>query len=130
MQGEIVPTNTLWPSVYAVLSNHRKAGHTDEQTVNRLWTKCVTEPRPKIRESVDAVLAEDWPLDRLSLLVAPAEMTALTPYSESGPPIVVRWKGRDFRIDGRRRIISIVRRGAPGPYRVLVVDLQDRDFKL
>ena len=127
ISGEIVPSNPLWLSVFATLSNHVKAGDTDEDTVNRLWTKNAKEPRPSIAQAKATVAAEEWSLERLSALVTGSEATDVPPHSESGPPIVVRWKGRDYRIDGRRRIIRLTARGAPGPHRVLVIDVGERD---
>ena len=120
---------SLLPLIYSILSNHIKEGQNDEQTVNRLWVKLMEERLPKFDPSTAKIYREDdWTLDRISALVPSAHETELEPHSESGPPITIRWKGRYYRIDGRRRIIRIVRRRDPGPHTVLVIDIGDDDF--
>lgn len=92
-------------------------------TVNRLWTKGVTQARPKIVVSGADVHLEQWKPARLWALVPDADLTDLEPHMEGDPPIVVRWKGRDYRIDGRRRIIQLKKRGDEGPHNVLVIQI-------
>ena len=117
-----MPTE-LWNLVCTILRNHIKPGHSCEKTVNRLWTKGISEPRPKIRESGVTVYFEEWDLERLWTLIPDTDVTDLEPEHEGDPPIVVRWKGRDYRIDGRRRINQLKRRGENGPHSIIVVDV-------
>ena len=108
-----------------ILRNHVKPGHNCIQTVNRLWTKNVTEHRPSIVEANSTVYLEDWSLDRLWTLVEEKDITDLPSFPANDPPIVIRWKRRDYRIDGRRRINQLKRDADEGPHSVLVVDIGD-----
>jgi hypothetical protein len=122
--SRVVPIElSSWAYVYAVLANHVKAGDSDEDTVNRLWNKSASEPHPRISELAAGVHLERWSLDRLWTLMTPADMTEEPPHSEENPPVVVRWGGEDYRIDGRRRIIRLKKREAEGPHAVLIINL-------
>lgn len=114
-----------WSLVCTILRNHVKPDHDCEETVNRLWTKGVSERRPRIAEARSTVYLEKWSLGRLWALIKETQITDLAPRSENDPPIVVRWKGVDHRIDGRRRINKLKRRGDEGPHSVLIVDIGD-----
>lgn len=102
-----------------------KSGHNCEKTVNRLWTKNAVESRPPIAETTSTVYLEKWNLDRLWSLIDPKDITELAPYPANDPPIVVRWRCRDYRIDGRRRIIQLKKTNERGPHSVVVLDIGD-----
>jgi hypothetical protein len=114
-----------WKLIRSILANHIKPGHDCAQTINRLWTKNVTEHRPPIAEVGASVYLEEWPLARLWSLIPETDVTEMTPHLTHDPPIVVRWKGRDYRIDGRRRINQLKREGAEGPHSVVILDIGD-----
>jgi len=103
-----------------------KPGQDCEQTVNRLWTKGVSELRPRISESAATIYLECWGLDRLWSLIPDQDVTPDLPsHPISDPPIIVRWRGRDYRIDGRRRINQLKRSAEEGPHSVVIVDIGD-----
>ena len=112
-----------WQSICTILRNHIKPGHTCEQTVNRLWTKNVVEYRPSIAQAASTVYFEKWSLDRLWSLIDQKDITELEPFQANDPPIVVRWKDRDYRIDGRRRINQLKARNDDGLHHVVVLDI-------
>lgn len=114
-----------WQLICTILRNHIKPGHTCEQTLNRLWTKNVVEHRPSITQSASTVYLEKWSLDRLWSLIDQRHITELGPFPADDPPIVVRWKGQDYRIDGRRRINQLKARNEDGPHDVVVLDIGD-----
>jgi hypothetical protein len=74
--------------------------------------------------ATSTVYVEKWSLERLQTLIG-KDVTELKPYPSMDPPMVVRWKGRDYRIDGRRRINMLKARGEVGPHDVVVLDIGD-----
>jgi hypothetical protein len=113
----------LWQLLCRILRNHMKPGHSCEDTLNRLWTKNVTELRPRIRETGATLSVETWDFEKLWALIPDADVTDQKPKSKVDPLIVVRWQNRDYRIDGRRRINEWKRRGENGPHTVLVIEI-------
>lgn len=117
-----IPTSP-WILACTILGHRAAPGETCEQTINRLWTHGVDELRPYIsRGSVDIYL-EHWRLDRVAALLG-REGAAGEPVVEGGePPVVVRWHGGDYLIDGRGRIAGLVQRGEKGPHEMLILDI-------
>jgi hypothetical protein len=115
-----------WEMLCAILRNHNHDGHSCEQTVNRLWRKKL-DPNfgPPIAPDMSSVYFEAWTLDRLWAQIPPKDIVDLLPKKIGAPPIIVRWKGRDYRIDGRRRINQLKRDRAEGPHQVLILDIGD-----
>lgn len=68
-----------------------------------------------------AVVEESWDLPKLQGLLHVEQETPTPPNSRDGAIIVLRWNGRDYLIDGRRRINQWVREKTSGPFRVLVI---------
>ena len=69
--------------------------------MNRLWTKDGAELRPSIwRGSVD-IYFEHWTRERLAATMGDAGASSEPGCPPDDPPIVVRWRGGDYRLDGR-----------------------------
>ena len=99
---------------------------TCEQTVNRLWRKKLSPNfGPAILESESTVYLEEWTLERLWAQIPRGDITDLVPQKTGDPPIIVRWKGQDFRIDGRRRINQLKKESVEGPHTMVILDIGD-----
>lgn len=113
-----------WVLACHVLRNHFEGEDTCEETVDRLWrTKGGNKHRPRIHEKNCSISLERWDLKRLWSLIGEGDVTEETPHSTGEPPVVVRWEGRDYRIDGRKRINQMHRQRDQGPHPVLIVDI-------
>jgi hypothetical protein len=115
----------LWDEMCEAMKWHNHEHHCCIDTVNRLLQK---HPRAKERGEIPHVARgslnvaeESWELDRLWGLIHETQITDVVPNS-TGPAIVVlRWKGVEYLMDGRRRINGWKRNGNLGPHRVLVL---------
>jgi hypothetical protein len=114
-----------WDAVSNVLKWSNWPGHSCVHTVNRLWAKdpFVKDPGvlPVISREAFDVSREAWDLDRLWKLIHDTQRTDFPPVAMHHPVVVVRWRGTDYLIDGRRRINRWMREGMEGPHEVLVV---------
>lgn len=94
---------TLWELACGILQCHAQPGESPEQTINRLWTTGTEELRPVIwRGSVDTYY-EHWSVERIAGVPGNAGAIRAPQDSADDPPVVVRWRGQDYRIDGRER---------------------------
>ena len=112
-----------WDMACNILRAHVRPGESCEQAINRLWTKGVSELRPWISRGAVDIYFEHWDPGRLSALDGKGEATAGKPPEAGDPPVVVRWRGRDHRIDGRRRIDDQHTQRGSGPREVLILDI-------
>ena len=120
MHVERMPSS--WPAVWAVIGNHVQGSDTCEGTIERLFRKRTAQSLPSLSDANTSVYIENWDFPRLVSLVE-GEPVTHAPYSESGPPVVVRWNGGDTRVDGRRRIQCIAQQGMHGVFPVLIVEV-------
>lgn len=114
---------TPWDLACDILRCHARPGEAPEQTINRLWTTGTEELRPVIwRGSVDTYF-EQWSAERIAGLPGNGGHVEAPPGETDDPPVVVRWRMRDYRIDGR------VGRGQPAAqpgvvrHAVLILDI-------
>jgi hypothetical protein len=119
------PAQPTWALVCRILSNHFK-GAFCEAAVDRLWRKKPKRRhRPKIDEKSATIYFERWELPRLWALIGPESVTEKAPHSIEDPPVIVRWCGRDYRLDGRRRINKMQREHKIAPHLVVILDIGD-----
>lgn len=120
-------TPASFEDVCRVLKNHFK-GKTCIATVNRLWRKngWVTDKSalPELEESSLHVTRELWDIERLWANLRPEQTTDIEPLSTESEIVAIRWGGRDYVIDGRKRINHWKRGTEVGPHPMLVVTPQ------
>lgn len=105
------------------LRAHVRRGESCEQAINRLWTRDGSELRPWISKVAVDIHFEYWKRERLATLGGSDEAIPDAPGDAVGPPVVVRWRGRDYLLEGHRQIDQLDKQGAPGPYEVIILDI-------
>lgn len=127
----------LWAWIQAELTFHRLAGtqHDWLDTLNRLWRKKlilrrITGPDldpatlPILQRSMLTVTRERWGLLGLLKLVDRPAHARQEPRCAVCPVIVLRWRWRDFLIDGHTRINRWQHDRNYGPHEVIVIGLR------
>ena len=108
------------------MRGHVAPSHDEVDTFNRLLVKRREKFEPtlilQIPDEGLRIAAENWNLGKLWGLLHPSQIVDDDPGLPEGALVVLRWEGRDFLMDGRRRINYWKRKGIEGPHRVLVVD--------
>ena len=115
----------LWEELCEVLKHHNHRGHSCIDTINRLLRKNPHVPNgspPQIKGEKLAVSAEDRSLSQLWTLIHATQVTQIPPGQVGRAIVVLRHDGREYLMDGRRRINLWKRQGTEGPHRVLVVE--------
>jgi hypothetical protein len=117
-------TSASWEEMCRILSNHFEGNDDCEATLNRLIKKGLGAQGTVITRQSISIYLEQWTLNRLwSTIKKDNDVTELVPHREGDPPIIMRWRGADYRLDGRKRINQLHRRLEQGPHAVLIVDL-------
>lgn len=116
----------LWEELREIIGYHDKPGDGCIETLNRLLHKHPLA-RPsllaiRIARETHRLSAEEWEPERLWQLIRPSQITQDPPRSAQEAVIVARFEGRDYLIDGRRRINFWKREGLPWKRRVLVIE--------
>jgi hypothetical protein len=127
----------LWGWIQAELSFHRLHGtqHTWLETLNRLWRKKLVLRRidgadidpatlPLLDRSMLDAWRERWGLLGLTKLVDHPAHARSEPNCGGCPVIVLRWRHRDFLIDGHTRINRWQRDRNYGPHEVIVIGVR------
>jgi hypothetical protein len=127
LNGAVRRSEQLWRELRDVLGGHIASGHDEVDTFNRLLRKRRKRFEPNLMLQLPdeglRIRAEEWLLDALwSLLDHPSLIVNDEPNRPEGAVVVVRWDGRNFLMDGRRRINYWKRQGIVGPHRVLLID--------
>lgn len=118
---------SLWDELKEIIGYHDKPGDGCMQTLNRLLRKhplAKSLPEFRIARETHRLSAESWPPDRLWKLILPSQVTQDPPRSAQDAVIVARLGGKDYLIDGRRRINYWKREGLPWERRVLVIEAE------
>jgi len=125
-----LPTATsgddLWSELRSVIAQHIEPGHDAIDTINRLLRKS-----PWLKESGSwlqipkaglRLTEETRTIDQLWPLVHSTQVTEAEPTVPCGAVILLRWGGREYLMDGRRRINRWKREQLNGPHRALVIE--------
>jgi hypothetical protein len=114
----------LWEEVRDVMRwRHFAPGHNEIDSIKRLLSRPPWSTDLGISRRNSKVEVELWDRALLWRLILenPSLITDKEPAKTSGAIVVVRWAGREYLIDGRRRINHWQRNGVTGPHRVLVI---------
>ena len=99
---------TNWDQVCEILKYHREKISCVEK-INRIWIKSPLlgnlDELPYLMQNNTHLFTETWRFEKvLKLIEHPKLKTSLEPRSLEGAIVVVRWKGNDYLMDGKRRI--------------------------
>lgn len=115
----------LWHEMCEVVKWHNRPRDCCVDTINRLLAKhpVVKEGRISIRVSRESLVisTEMWNIEELWRLIHRKHLTRKPPGETEFAIVVLRRDGREYLLDGRRRINQWKRRNAAGPHRVLVL---------
>ena len=121
-------TADLWAKLCSELRFHRKRAACEDK-VNGIWGKSPflvgNSDLPRLDRTNLELTCESWTLAQLTSLLHARQVTADPPYSPTGSVAVIRWKGVDYLLDGRRRINYWKRENSPGPFNVIVARYLD-----
>jgi len=122
---EPMNSDTLWNEMCDVIKWHNQRHHCCVDTLNRLWRKDPfvkdSNVLPFLPKSALEVVEDTRSLDQLWEFIHEKRKTELHPAATDMAIVLLRWKGEEYLIDGRRRINHWKRQGSLGPHRVLVV---------
>jgi hypothetical protein len=116
---------SLWEEYRRIIAGHIHPGHDVIDTVNRLLRKSpwFTDPTatPQISRNDLSIIEDSWSLSLLWQLIHSKQITANEPTSVTGAILTLRCHGKEYLMDGRRRINHWHRNNAQGPHRVLIL---------
>jgi hypothetical protein len=118
----------LWERLCFMMRFHRQRASCEDK-INGIWRKSpflkAIQALPRIgRTNVD-LTRETWELGRAAALLHETQLTKQPPFSTAGPIAVIRWKGVDYLLDGRKRINHWQRNSELGPFDVIVIGCRD-----
>lgn len=110
--------------VWAVLGYHSK-GKSCIETINRLWHKNQrmwgVANAPSFALPVLGVRRESWSAEELWRTLHADQVTNALPKQLDRDIVAIRWSGREYVIDGRRRISHWQRTEAQASLNVLMI---------
>jgi hypothetical protein len=101
-------TALLWNELCDVIGWHKQRHHSCVDTLNRLWRKDPfvknLNALPTLSKSALEVVEGTRSLDQLWGFIHKKRKTEQQPAATDLPVVLLRWKGEEYLIDGRRRI--------------------------
>lgn len=109
------PADPLYAEVCRLLGHgHTKAGETPQETLNRLFRKTCGDGVPTLSESNVAVALERRQI--AELLPLARQVSGELPATTKRPVTIVRYLGREYLLDGSKRIAAWAERGRAKVY--------------
>lgn len=107
-----------WEPVWKVLDHHKKK-FTPQHALNRLFHEQRSDG-PHLTPSTATVQKQFWSIHQLDRTIRKDSVTT-GPAMLDVPIVVVRWDGKDYLIDGRRRVNTWVKKGSQKLHDVLLI---------
>jgi hypothetical protein len=98
-------------------------------TLNRIWRKHpgIDDPAQLPVITLDNVrcVYEKWSLSEMAALLHARHVTDKNPRVLGFPIVVIRWRGTNYLVDGRRRINHFIRTNDASSHDILLLELID-----